>query len=203
MSALPDKPMLGALAIALTFIGTAPYVYSTLRGATRPHVFSWVAWALTTTVVFFAQLQGRGGIGAWPTGVSALLTAFIAVLAWLKRGDVAISRSDGVCFLASLSSLPLWYLTSDPLWAIVILTTVDVLGFGPTIRKAYHAPRSEPPVFYAIFALRNLTAILALEHHSLTTVLFPAVLGLVCLFILGLLMWRRAALVPAQTEEFR
>ena len=201
MSALPDKPMLGALAIALTFIGTAPYVVSTLRGTTRPHVFSWVAWALTTTVVFFAQLQGRGGIGAWPTGVSALLTAFIAVLAWLKRGDVAISRSDGVFFLASLSSLPLWYLTSDPLWAIVILTTVDVLGFGPTIRKAYHAPHSEPPVFYAIFALRNLTAILALEHHSLTTVLFPAVLGAVCVFILGLLIWRRSALASVSVEE--
>jgi hypothetical protein len=202
MSALLDKPVLGALAIALTFIGTVPYVYSTLRGTTRPHVFSWVAWALTTTVVFFAQLQGQGGIGAWPTGVSALLTGCIAVLAWLKRGDVAISRSDGFFFAASLSSLPLWYLTADPLWAIVILTTVDVLGFAPTVRKAYHAPRSEPPVFYAIFALRNLTAILALEHHSLTTVLFPAVLGLVCLFILGLLLWRRAVLTPISAEDF-
>lgn len=202
MSALLDKPVLGALAIALTFIGTVPYVYSTLRGATRPHVFSWVVWALTTTVVFFAQLQGQGGIGAWPTGVSALLTGCIAVLAWLKRGDVAISRSDGFFFAASLSSLPLWYLTADPLWAIVILTTVDVLGFAPTVRKAYHAPRSEPPVFYAIFALRNLTAILALEHHSLTTMLFPAVLGLVCLFILGLLLWRRAVLTPISAEDF-
>jgi len=201
MSALFDKPAFAAIAIALTFIGTAPYVYSTLRGATRPHVFSWVAWALTTTVVFFAQLQGRGGIGAWPTGVSALLTAFIAVLAWTRRGDVAISRSDGLFFLASLASLPLWYLTSDPLSAIVILTTVDVLGFGPTIRKAYHAPHSEPPVFYAIFALRNLTAILALEHHTVTTVLFPTVLGLVCVFILGLLIWRRAVLAPVSQEE--
>lgn len=201
MSAMLDKHVLGALAIALTFIGTAPYVYSTLRGTTRPHVFSWMVWALTTTVVFFAQLQGRGGIGAWPTGVSALLTASIAMLAWMKRGDVAISRSDGLFFLASLASLPLWYLTSDPLWAIVILTTVDVLGFGPTLRKAYHAPHSEPPVFYAIFALRNLTAILALQHHSATTVLFPAVLGLVCLFILGLLIWRRAALAPVSVEE--
>lgn len=51
--------------------------------------------------------------------------------------------------------------------------------------------------------MRNLTAILALEHHSLTTVLFPAVLGWVCLFILGLLLWRRAALAPAQAKEFR
>lgn len=201
MSALFDKPVLGALAIGLTFIGTAPYVYSTLRGATRPHVFSWVAWALTTTVVFFAQLQGKGGIGAWPTGVSALLTGLVALLAWRKRGDVTVSRMDWAFLLAALSSLPLWYLAADPLWAVVVLTTVDLLGFGPTLRKVYHQPYSEPALFYTLLALRNLTATLALEQHSLTTVLFPAVLGVTCLIILGLLLWRRSRL--DQIEEFQ
>ncbi len=71
-------------------------------------------------------------------------------------------------------------------------------------RRAFRLqPQSEPAVFYALVAMRNLTAILALEHHSLTTVLFPAVLGWVCLVILGLLLWRRAALAPAQAKEFR
>ena len=203
MNLMLDRQVLGALSITLAIVASAPYIHSTLRGVTRPHLCSWMTWAVVTTVVFFAQLQSQGGIGAWPTGVSALLTIFVALLAWRKRGDVMVSRTDWAFLLASLSSLPLWYLAEDPLSAVIMLTTVDVFGFGPTLRKAYHQPQSEPAVFYALVAMRNLTAILALEHHSLTTVLFPAVLGLVCLFILGLLLWRRAALAPAQTEEFR
>ncbi|WP_404361378.1 hypothetical protein [Methylotuvimicrobium sp. KM1] len=103
--------------------------------------------------------------------------------------------------MAALSSLPLWYFTSDPLWAVVILTTVDVLGFGPTIRKAYHQPQSEPLNFYALFAIRNLFVVMALEHYSVTTVLFPAVLGLTCVFIMALMMYRRLVMVVVSQGE--
>ncbi len=69
-----------------------------------------------------------------------------------------------------MTSLPFWYLTSDPLWAVIILTTVDVIGFGPTFRKAYNHPFEEQLTFYAIFVVRNVIAILALEQYSLTTI---------------------------------
>lgn len=195
METVPYKELLSVIAIALTFAASVPYVYSILKGATKPHVFSWVVWGTTTFVVFLAQLKGQAGVGAWPIGVSGVITIFIAMLAYAKRGDVTITKTDWVFLLAALSSLPLWYVTSDPLWAVVILTTVDVLGFGPTIRKAYHQPQSEPLNFYALFAIRNLFVIMALEHYSLTTVLFPAVLGLTCVFIIALLMYRRQAIV--------
>jgi hypothetical protein len=93
-----------------------------------------------------------------------------------------------------LSSLPLWYLTSDPLWAVVILTTVDALGFGPTMRKAYHFPHSESVLFFALFATRNLLVVLALEQYSVTTVLFPAVIAAACLLLMALMTYRRRAL---------
>lgn len=194
MESVPYKELLSVIAIALTFAASAPYVYSILKGATKPHVFSWVVWGTTTFVVFLAQLKGKGGAGAWPIGVSGVITIFIAMLAFTKRGDVTITKTDWVFLATALSSLPLWYITSDPLMAVVILTTVDVLGFGPTIRKAYHQPQSEPLNFYALFAIRNLFVIMALEQYSLTTVLFPAVLGLTCLFIITLLMHRRQAI---------
>lgn len=191
MEAVLYKELLSGIAIALTFAASAPYVYSILKGATKPHVFSWVVWGTTTCVVFLAQLEGKGGAGAWPIGVSGVITIFIAMLAYTKRGDVTITKTDWVFLITALSSLPLWYVTADPLMAVVILTTVDVLGFGPTIRKAYHQPESEPLNFYALFSIRNLFVIMALEQYSLTTVLFPAVLGLTCLFIIALLMYRR------------
>lgn len=129
MGTQPYKEILSAVAIALTFAAFVPYIRAIVSGATRPHVFSWVIWGATTFVVFLAQLEGKGGIGAWPIGVSGSITIFVAVLAYVKRTDITITRTDWMFFVSALSSLPLWYFTSDPLWAVVILTTVDILGF--------------------------------------------------------------------------
>ena len=129
------KELLSAVAIVLTFVAFFPYIRAIINGAIKPHVFSWIIWGMTTFVVFLAQLEDNGGAGAWPIGVSGAITIFIALLAYLKRADTAITRTDWLFFVAAVSSLPFWYFTSDPLWAVVILTTVDVLGFGPTSGK--------------------------------------------------------------------
>lgn len=188
------KELLSSIAIALTLAAFAPYIHGILKGSVRPHVFSWVIWGTTTFVVFLAQLEGRGGAGAWPIGVSGVLTLCIAVLACAKRSDVEITRIDGLFFIAALSSLPLWYFTSDPLWAVVVLTTVDILGFGPTLRKAYAFPNSESMTFYGLFLARNLLVLLALEHYSATTVLFPAVVAAACGGVITVIAFRRRAI---------
>ncbi|MBK8163995.1 MAG: hypothetical protein IPK65_12965 [Gammaproteobacteria bacterium] len=185
------KELLSAIAIALTLAAFLPYIRSIVKGEIRPHVFSWVIWGSTTFVVFLAQLADGGGAGAWPIGISGGITIVIAVLAYIKRADTTITKLDWLFFTLALWSLPLWYATSDPLWAVVILTFVDVLGFGPTVRKAYHFPRSESPLFFGLFAARNLLVILALEHYSLTTVLFPAAIAIACALLIGLIFHRR------------
>jgi hypothetical protein len=185
------KQIFSTAAIALTFAAFLPYIRSIQRGETKPHVFSWVIWGLTTFIVFFAQLAGRGGIGAWPIGVSGAISIYIALLAYLQRADIAITKTDWAFFFAALSALPFWFIISDPLWAVVILTAVDIIGFGPTMRRALDHPHEERIGFFAIFVIRNLLAILALEHYSLTTVLFPAAIALACLLLICLVAYRR------------
>lgn len=102
--------------------------------------------------------------------------------------------------MAAVSAVPLWYVTDDPLWAVVILTLVDLLGFGPTLRKAFHFPHEENLTFFGLFLLRNLLAILALEHYSVTTVLFPAAVALACLMLIVLILYRRK-LTPSQNNN--
>lgn len=185
------KLMFSGLAIALTFVAFVPYIRSILKGKTRPHVFSWFIWGITTVIVFFAQLEAKGGIGAWPIGISGAITVGVAVLAFYKRADISITRTDWLFFSVALASLPFWYLTSDPLWTVVLLTVIDLLGFGPTIRKAYEFPHQESQLFFISFMLRNVFAILALEHYSVTTVLFPLSIAAACSVLLILVAWRR------------
>lgn len=185
------KELLSAIAIVITFIAFFPYIHSIINNSVKPHVFSWLIWGTTTFIVFLAQLEGNGGVGAWPIGVSGVITIFIALLAYLKRGDIKITRIDWFFFVSAMSSLPFWYFTSDPLWAVVILTVVDVLGFGPTIRKTYDFPHSESLLFFSLFTTRNLIVIVALKNYSFTTVLFPAVVAIACTMLMVMMMYRR------------
>jgi hypothetical protein len=189
------KQVLSAVAIVLTFAIFVPYIVSIRSGLTRPHVISWVVWALATFVVFLAQLAGSGGVGAWPIGVSGLITAYIAVLAYSKKADTAVTQLDWAFLIAAVMALPCWLLTSDPLWAVVILTGVDLAGFGPTFRSAYRRPHDERMGFYFLAGVRNLLVILALETYSLTTVLFPAAIGIACVAFVVMVAYRRRLLV--------
>jgi len=189
------KEFLSAVAIGLTFLSFFPYIRSVKRGATKPHVFSWIIWGSTTLVVFAAQLADGGGVGAWPIGFSGAVTLYVAGLAYTKRADVAITRTDWLFLFAAATSLPCWYLTSDPLAAVVILTAVDILGFGPTFRKAYRHPFDEQLTFFVLMAARNATAAMALEHYSLTTLMFPTVMAAACVVFIANVLYRRRVAV--------
>lgn len=188
------KEILSTLAISLTLFAFIPYILSIHRGDTKPHVFSWVIWGSTTLVVSLAQLAGGGGLGAWPITVSGVVTLYVALLAYLKKADTTCTKLDYIFLLAALSALPLWYLANDPLAAVLILTFVDVLGFGPTFRKSYGFPYSERLLFFAILTARNVIAIFALEKLTLTTILFPVVTAFVCIAFMLMVLFRRLQL---------
>lgn len=59
------------------------------------------------------------------------------------------------------------------------------------MRKAYRYPFEEQLTFFAIFMARNLIAIVALEHYSLTTVLFSAAITVACLTLILMVLYRR------------
>lgn len=195
------KEILSAIAIAATFAIFIPYILSIHRGTTRPHVFSWIIWGLGTFVVFLAQLAANGGVGAWPTAVSGVLTAYIAVAAYLKHADRGITRTDWVFLIVALTALPCWYFTADPLWAVLILTGVDMAGFGPTFRKSWRHPYDEPIGLYLLSVPRNIVAILALEEYSLTTILFPAAVAVACGVFVVMVVYRRREYSPGPTPQ--
>jgi hypothetical protein len=195
------KSLFSAAAMALTFALFYPYIRSILLGHTRPHVLSWVIWGAGTLTVFFAQLAAGAGIGAWPIGMSALITIYIAILSWAKRSDLNITPLDWICLVAALVALLIWLITSSSLWAVLILTAVDLVGFGPTVRKAYSKPHEERIWFFLLGGLRNALVVLALERYSSTTVVFPAAVGIACLALATFIALRRRTLNVTQASR--
>lgn len=185
------KQIFSAIAILITFVAFIPYIRSILKGKTRPHAFSWIIWASVTFIVFLAQIADKGGLGAWPIGISGIITLYVAMLAYSKKSDLTITKTDWLFFISALTAIPFWYFTSNPLWAVMILTTIDLLGFAPTFRKSYQYPYSEQLTFYAIIASRNILSIFALENYSLTTLLFPAATAFACILFIQMVSIRR------------
>lgn len=162
------------------------------RGQTRPHVFSWIIWGINTGIAFLAVLAERGGAGAWVIGFSCAVTLLIAALAYIKRADVSITRTDWLFFIAALAAMPVWYAADDPLWAVVLITSIELLGFGPTFRKCWHQPHSESMSFFAILIVRNALIVAALERYIMTTLLFPVAMAAACGLLITIMVWRRA-----------
>ncbi|MAY01706.1 MAG: hypothetical protein CMQ38_01865 [Gammaproteobacteria bacterium] len=181
------KELFSIIAIILTLVAYYPYIRSIHLGQTRPHFFSWLIWGLTTIIVFLAQVSAGGGVGVWPVLLSGIITFYISLQGFLKRAEIRISALDYLFLIAALLAIPLWLLSNNPLWAVIIVTTIDLCGFGPTLRKAVENPEQENIWFYLIFFIRCGFVLLALEAYSLVTVLFPLTVGICCLIMLVLL----------------
>lgn len=192
------KQILSGIAFVFTYLLFVPYIRSIKQEIIVPHVFSWIVWAFGTFIVFLAQLADGAGVGAWPVGFSACITGYIAFLSYRLRSIIRITGRDWILFLLAIAAIPGWYFASDPFWAVLFLTIADLLGFGPTLRKAYSHPYQEHMGFFALGGVRNLLVCLALENYSWTTVLFPAAVGTACFGVAVFLLIRRAVVAHDQ-----
>jgi len=184
------KIMFAILAIILTIAGYAPYIRGMVMGTNKPHIFTWVVWVIVAGVAFFAQLHEHAGPGAWVTGFISFMCLLVSLLA-LKLGTRDVTRSDIIMFLTALSAIPVWMLTKDPLWSVIIVTVINSIAFYPTVRKSWQRPYEEHVTIYALNIPRQMLAIAALTHYSVTTVLFPASVIVMCILFFGTVTYRR------------
>lgn len=190
---LQTKYYLAILATIISIVAITPYIISILKDKTKPHAFSWTIWGISTCVIFFAQFFSGAGAGSWSVAVSGLIALFVAYLAYQKRSDDSITKADYLCLIMALSAIPCWYFTANPLYAVMILTAIDLLGYLPTIRKSYHKPFEENITLFAVMSFRNFISILALESYLLTNILFQTATLMANFIVIMLVLIRRSA----------
>ena len=187
------QTILGVMAVVVGIIGYVPYYRDVLRGATKPHPFSWIGFALLLGITFFAQVATGAGPGAWVNGISALGVLGIAILA-LAKGERDITAFDWICFGGALLGIVLWRVTDSPLAAVVIVTVTDMIAFAPTYRKAYAKPNEETASLFVLASVKYLISLFALTSLSLTTLLFPVSLIISNSALVWMLWFRRRQL---------
>lgn len=190
---MDDKALLGVLAVVIGFIGYAPYFRDIFRGKTKPHAFSWLVWGVLTGIAFVGQVVSDGGAGAWVTGFTAVICLAIFILA-LSKGKRDFPVVDWISLAGAGFALLLWFLTEDPLAAVILVSVIDALGFIPTYRKSYIRPSEETLFTYNMSSLKFVVGLFALESYSLVTVLYPLSLIVTNTVFVILLITRRKQL---------
>lgn len=166
------KFWLAGIAIFLTFYAYIPYLIGIFKGKTKPHLFTWLIWSTVTAIAVVVQVIEGGGMGSWPTIAAAVTCFFITILA-IKYGSKDIKKVDYIFLLASLSAIPLWLITNNPVYSAVLVTIIEIVAAFPTIRKSWHRPGEEVTSTYGLNTLRYFLSILALATFSVSTVAYP------------------------------
>ena len=185
--------ILGAAAVVIGLVSYVPYYRDVLRGTTKPHPFSWFAFALMMGITFFAQIVTGAGPGAWVTGISAVAVLGIALLS-VWKGHREITTFDWFCFAGAILGIVLWRITNDPLIAVIIVTVTDTIAFAPTYRKGYFKPHEETASLFVLSAIKYFVSLFALSSLNLTTTLFPAALVISNFAFVAMLLIRRRQL---------
>lgn len=185
-----SKEIFGIISIALVFISSLPYMITVHRGQTKPHLFTWIIWTIPSAIVFAGQSVSHAGAGGWATGF-AVMCNLVIVYQSIQYAGKSITRSDWFFLIGGLAAIPLWLLTQDPLYSVILVTIIDVLGYGPTMRKSWNAPHEENAVAYFLLLPKHIASLLAMEDYSMVNVLFPIAMIIVNGALVAFLYIRR------------
>jgi hypothetical protein len=189
------KTILGIAAVVIGFVSYIPYFKDIFYGRTKPHAFSWFAWALLEGIAFFALVSKGAGAGAWVLAMTSILCLGVFLVS-LSKGEKNFTLIDKLSLAGAMLGLVLWLTTKNPLTAVVLVSITDFLGFVPTFRKSYYKPHEETATMYAFSVAKMIFVLFALESHNLTTVLYPASLVLTNAVFVVMVLIRRMYLKP-------
>lgn len=167
------KTVISIIAVFLTFVGYFPYIRDTLKGKTAPHVYTWFIWGLATAIAFGLQVSAGAGVGSWVT-LAVTIACFFVFILGMRSSKKDITKLDTLFFILSFVALFLWLIAKQPVLSIILVSSVDMLGLVPTIRKSWNKPYSETLFTYGLSTFRHGLSILALQQYNIVTWLYPA-----------------------------
>jgi hypothetical protein len=190
IAAMTLKNVMGAIAVAIALFSYALYVWQTLRGQTRPHPLSWLIFGTLSGTGYLVQLDEAAGPASWVMGITAVVCLLLCLMSFW-RGERAFPWYEWA-FLAAAAVIFVFYLVSrQPTVAAVLATTVNVLGFGPTVTKAWARPHSDSVTTFALNSIKWLPAFFAFDSVSIASWVMPVALVVANAAVALLILWRR------------
>jgi len=157
-----------------------------VRGSTRPNIVSQILWALLTAIAFSAQLSAGASWSILILGALMFNMIIIATLAMSGYGYNKYTSLDFACLGLAVAAIILWYLTAEPVLAIVLSVTASVLSAIPTFVKTYRDPHTELALAWGIAVVAAVLSLLSSTKWNIENLIFPTYLLIEALSIWSL-----------------
>lgn len=164
------KETIAVIATIMAIIGNVPYLKDVITKRVQPHPYTWLVWTLVSAVTFFGQVVKGAGIGALPTGAAEIFTVIIFLFS-LRYGFKNITKTDTYFLIIALLGIIPWILTKDPTISVIIVVSIDLVAFIPTLRKTYTHPETETPILYGMNVTRHILTLFSLQTYNIATTL--------------------------------
>lgn len=164
------KEVLAIIAAVIAIVGNVPYLIDVIKKRVQPHPYTWLVWTIVSAVTFFGALAKGAGVGVIPIAAAEIFTIIIFLFS-LQYGFKRIVRSDTYFLIIALLGLIPWALTKDPTISVIIVVTIDLIAFIPTIRKTYRHPETETPALYSMNVVRHILTLFSLQAYNIATML--------------------------------
>lgn len=184
------KENIAIVAAIIAFVGNIPYLIDVIKKRVQPHPYTWLVWSLVSATTFFGAIAKGAGIGALPTGTAEIFTIIIFLFS-LQYGFKHIKKIDTVFLFFCLAGFIPWILLKDPTISVIIVVTIDVIAFIPTLRKTWHKPETETPILYGANVLRHILTLFSLQAYNIATMLHSFVMIITNSFMTFLIMRKK------------
>lgn len=161
---------LAVIASILAILGNISYLRDVFAKRVKPHPYTWLVWTVVSGVTFFGQVAKGAGIGALPTGVAEAFTLIIFLYS-LQYGFKHVTRTDTYFLIIALAGLIPWALFRDPTISVIIVVTIDIIAFIPTLRKTDRHPTSETAGLYSMNVSRHILTLMSIQSYNIATTL--------------------------------
>ena len=141
------------------------------------------------------MISNGAGIGVLSLTIGVFFCAFVWILSF-KYGSKNITAFDTFCLIGALISIVVYIFLKSPLLAVIFVSTIDMIGFLPTLRKIYQEPHTETLSAFAWFIISGSLSVIAINTYSFINLIYPVSLIAANTVCTLLIFWRRKA-VPS------
>ena len=185
------KAIISIIIVIIQISASLLYIVDTIKGKTKPNRVTYLLWGVLV-IAGFASLSVQFSWSALPVLAGGILPLIIFLCSFVNKNAYwKLKRLDYACGTLAVLALILWWITNDPLLAILFAVLADLLAGIPTLIKIAKYPETETKKAYYLYAIAHTLNLLTISTWILTEFITPLYLVTFCWLIVAAFYFKR------------